>query len=430
MKAVAKARRDQAGVLAASPFDPAAAAKVIKEFEATRATATEAADQLMLMQADYVELCWPELEYRLDLVTRFDGQRVGLMLGQDVFASDKLKVELADGGLTKISLSSDDQSVAAARDLVKTLATAPISLDFSALNMPLAPKVAIPPAMKANFFMARGVPQFLGIEELSPTGAIVPDGPPREEFLRWKPVDVPMPPLNKGPFPATLKREIRLSTVAANKPLVITETMRVAINDGIQEITFGFSVSVDCGLAPAAQANSGAAGGKTPTETRPGVPGSPPTGTGGTRLPSEDARPKSPANGVWLSSRKTCDFTILDKRFAESVRETLSAPVFDDQRLEFAPVLRTRFTTRGTTYQFANGMLASSEIDSPSPAAALAKGALEVVTAPITAVSTAIQGQQGMLEAETKRIEAQTALIDAQRKLSAAVKGETEEEEE
>jgi hypothetical protein len=344
------------------PFNGGAAYKVKADYVKFLKDLKPQKEKLDTLQRQYAEDCWPQLEYKVELQTRFDGKRVSVLLDQSALADETVRLTMAQGGLTAVTYASNDQTVGVVSNIAQTIFSIPVYLHAGALSAP-----------ELSYFGDVKLPLAEALKKISRADA--------EAFLK-NPGDLQTTPLDRGPF----ARPRLVDFVMDGQPSVSEPIVERA-----NGVDYGFWLDTSC--EPLAQ--------RLPTTPRGGV------WISGRRTCSFTLFDKSPL---------TSDRQPIERKIAV---------LLDDTDGEFLPVQRTRFVKRETTYEFSDGFLTTADVKTPSPVNTLAAAPLTVLSAVVSSVTNAVTGRTNTITAETSNIDAQAKLIDAKRKLEESRAGKT-----
>lgn len=360
-------------VAAAKMFSKDDAKKVADEFEGAARTAETVRDQLAVLADDYRETCWNDLDYAVVATTRYDGVQFALVTGDTRFASGDLNVTLSDNGLTKVTFSSDDQSLSAVESFVKVLFRSSATLDAGGTAT------------------GRNMVEILDIDApLTASSATAPNPPTtRADAQAWTARKVELPRLDQGPFTTPLVKE---AVVEPSKLRGADGAEILKVDEASGGADYGFKIV-----------------GKCPPVSR----GAPPSSSG----------------GVWVAAQTACSFSVVRLNGTRTVDQTVST-VFDDKIAVALPIHRTVFVKRETTYTLENGVLKEADLATPSSAAGLGTGLLSIVAAPVAAVKDALTDRKDLVEADTNRLKAEKELLSAQLALEEARRAARKKEDE
>ncbi|MFM8940415.1 MAG: hypothetical protein ACKOEY_10560, partial [Phenylobacterium sp.] len=129
--------------------------------------------------------------------------------------------------------------------------------------------------------------------------------------------------------------------------------------------------------------------------------------------------------GILVSQPRACEIRIgklkskqapTDEASFEEVR-TLTATLVDSRAPRLAPLLRTRFVTRTSEYEFVDGQITMVDYTKPSSALAVASLPVSALSALLSGVTSAVTGRQSAVDAQAKLLQAKAAVYNAEASL-------------
>lgn len=129
--------------------------------------------------------------------------------------------------------------------------------------------------------------------------------------------------------------------------------------------------------------------------------------------------------GLLVSQPRACEIRVgkLKSNQAPSGKEnfeetrTLTATLVDSRAPRIAPLLRTRFVTRTSEYEFVDGQIISADYSKPSSALAFVSLPVSAVSALLSGVTSGLTGRQSAVDAQAKLLQAKAAVYNAEASL-------------
>jgi hypothetical protein len=129
--------------------------------------------------------------------------------------------------------------------------------------------------------------------------------------------------------------------------------------------------------------------------------------------------------GLLVSQPRACEIRVgkLKPNQAPSGKEsfeetrTLTATLVDSRAPRIAPLLRTRFVTRTSEYEFVDGQIISADYSKPSSALAFVSLPVSAVSALLSGVTSGLTGRQSAVDAQAKLLQAKAAVYNAEASL-------------